>query len=264
MKLLMVFLFCAGSFSLCAAEKVQVVPVVQSAEPTMAGMDIVFPDNGGRYESNPIDIQLRIKGFLLGAKTSTSRANELVNDRLGQYVNVIVDDNAVFTSRGPAISPLHDEGDYYQEFYKFAVPFDLQEGRHTMRFFLVKSYGESLKTKKSFAAVEFYLKNNKEDRGINLKEPYISYNQPSANIKYRQEGPVLLDFYLSNCRLSSGGYRVKLYVDKKKVAVLEKWNPYYLYGLSKGKHTIKLVLIDKHGMKVSGKNSSVKGSFLVF
>jgi len=244
-------------------ENLQVVPVVQSAAPEMAGMDVVFPQHKGCVD-NPVEIQLRMRGFLLGEKTSTPRANELVNDRLGQYVNVIIDDNIVFTSRGPSIYPLHDDGDYYQEFYKFSVPFDIKEGRHTMRVFMVKSYGECLKTKDGFVAVEFCLKNKKIDCGLNLTKPYVSYNQPSHNIKHKNSGPILLDFYISNCQLSSDGYKVQLYVDNKKIMRLEKWCPYYLYGLSTGKHTIKLVLLDKKDKEIPDKEGCAEGSFLVF
>jgi hypothetical protein len=250
--------------SIYGVENIQVVPVSPSAEPEMAGMDVIFPVDQGMCEDNPVDIQLRMRGFLLGDKTSTSRANELENDRLGQYVNVIIDDKLVFTSRGPSIYPLHDDGDYYQDFYKFSVPFDLKEGKHTMRLFLVKSYGECLRTKDAFVAVEFCVKHNNMDNGINLKAPYISYNQPSANIRYKYSGPVLLDFYLSNCQLSADGYKVKLYVDNKMIMILQRWSPYYIYGLSKGKHNVKLVLLDKNNKELSGKGTQVEGAFLVY
>ena len=46
--------------------------------------------------------------------------------------------------------------------------------------------------------------------------------------------PVLLDFFISNCELTSDGYKVRLIVDGDAIRTLTSWQPYYIYGLKKG------------------------------
>jgi hypothetical protein len=62
----------------------------------------------------------------------------------------------------------------------------------------------------------------------------------------------LLDFYLSNCDLSPDGYKVRLTVDGTMTRVISSWQPYYISGLKKGTHTIRLELIDEKNLLVPG------------
>jgi hypothetical protein len=81
---------------------------------------------------------------------------------------------------------------------------------------------------------------------------------------YLVEGrPILLDFYVSNTELSPDGYRVRLTVDGKVNRTLSFWQPYYIYGLKKGKHTVRLELLDPTGQLVPGMFNNVQQSFTV-
>jgi hypothetical protein len=72
---------------------------------------------------------------------------------------------------------------------------------------------------------------------------------------------VLLDFYITNCQLSKDGYKVRLTIDGSDQRILTNWVPYYLYGLSKGKHRIKLELLDEKNKVVPGAYATVERTF---
>ena len=129
---------------------------------------------------------------------------------------------------------------------------------HTIRAFLCRSYGESLKGSKCFSAVYFFIKDKKIDRSMSLRTPYLTYNEPSEHVTYSVDVPVLLDFYIHNCELSKDGYKVKLSIDDEHIMDLDKWRPYYIYGLKKGKHIVRLQLLDAEGAEAPGVFNDVK------
>ena len=96
-----------------------------------------------------------------------------------------------------------------------------------------------------------------------MEKPYLTYNEPSGRFTLKEEKPILLDFYVSNCILSKDGYKVRMTVDNKARRLLTNWTPYYLYGLKKGSHTIKLELLNGDGRIVEGPFSTFEKSFTV-
>jgi hypothetical protein len=239
------------------------MPVIRTPEATTVVLAIAVP-KADQVVSNPVWIQFRIDGFALGAASSQfDRANELVNSKMGQTVHVVIDDRPYFPINEPAIDPFDEGGYYYDMSYKFQVPFRLSEGKHVVRMFPARSFGECLKGDKTFQAMTFYVGKEKDNLDIDLSQPYITYNEPS-NEMYLVEGrPILLDFYVSNTELSPDGYRVRLTVDGKVNRTLSFWQPYYIYGLKKGKHTVRLELLDPTGQLVPGMFNNVQQSFTV-
>jgi hypothetical protein len=71
-----------------------------------------------------------------------------------------------------------------------------------------------------------------------------------------------LDFLISNCELTPDGYKVRLTIDGNVHRTLTSWQPYYIYGLSKGKHTIRLELLNKEE-KVPGSFNDVTRTIYV-
>ena len=98
---------------------------------------------------------------------------------------------------------------------------------------------------------------------MDLSGPYLTYNEPSGFLNIKDKEPVLLDFYLTNAFLSEDGYFVRLTIDNKIKRKLSKWSPYYIYGLGKGKHTIRLELMDKNIEKVPGLFNDTTRSFTI-
>jgi hypothetical protein len=231
----------------------RVVPVSSTPVPSTAALFIQYPKEGTVLSGNPVWMQVRVTGYVLGSDSDFDRSSEIYNSDMGQTLRVVVDNASYIPINGPSLQPFNEDGFYYDQNYKFQLPMKLQEGFHTLRVYLARSYGESLQEARTFQASYFYV-GKQEDRSQIpfLSKPYLTYNEPSEMGHYTEDLPILLDFYLSNCDLSSDGYKVRLSIDGAGVRTLTAWQPYYLYGLSRGRHTIRLELLDAQNRLVPG------------
>lgn len=230
---------------------IRTMPVIPTPESRTVMLKIAIPKEG-QIVSNPTWIQFRIDGFALGAASQFERASEIVVSKMGQTVHVIIDNEPYIAINEPAVDPFDRSTNFYDMSYKFQLPYNLSEGVHTIRMFPARSYGESLKGDNTFAAMKFYVGTNRDSKEIDLSAPYITYNEPSPSMPLKAGTPVLLDFYVNNTELSVDGYKVRLSVDGTVDRVLTLWSPYYIYGLSKGRHTIRLELLDSDNKLVPG------------
>ncbi|MEM7175378.1 MAG: hypothetical protein AAF443_05600 [Chlamydiota bacterium] len=229
---------------------VEVVPVKPTPEEKDVTLRLIFPQPYENKRKTPINIQLRLQGLALGIVSPFSRANEIYNSPDGQGLHVIIDDRPYFTYSHPSGMRASSE----DQLLSFSVPFTLASGMHVIRCFPVRSYGESLKGKNCFKAEIFYFQDRKrlDTLPFDRFKPYLTYNEPQGSYPAHRSDPILLDFYLSNCSLSANGYKVKLFIDGREHSMLTSWVPYYIKGLSSGKHTIRLELLDERGQVVPG------------
>src|SRR3989344_4006522 len=241
-----------GSLFAEGKETIQVLPVPRTPESKTVLLAIAFPESQEVVPKNPVWVQFRLDGYPLGAGSQFDRADEVVVSSMGQTVHVIVDNQPYFPVEQPAIDPFNEEGSYYDTSYKFRLLDSLSEGLHTIRMFPARSFGESLKGENTFYAVSFYVGEVKDRPVLDLHTPYLTYNEPGDQIPLSEGRPILLDFYLRHCELTPDGYKVRLTIDRKIKRNLTSWQPYYIYGLRKGRHTIRLELIDAKGKKVPG------------
>jgi hypothetical protein len=227
--------------------------VKATPEPGTAILKVQVPKDGKVVGGNPVWIQTRLDGYTLGSNSQFDRASEVVNSNLGQTLHIVIDNEPYFAINGQAIDPFNEQGWYFDQFFKFEVPFKLSNGFHTIRVFLARSFGESLKGNKVFFASYFFVKDRTDTSELEVLDgPYLTYNEPSNLSQLEEDKPVLLDFYLSNVDLTQDGYKVRMTIDGKYERVLTTWQPYYIYGLTKGNHTVRLELIDSKGKLVSG------------
>lgn len=241
-----------------ADDSIQVIPVNRAPESSTVVLALAIPQHGNLYSSNPIWVQFRIDGYALGMNTPGLRADELAQSEMGQTLHVVVDNEPYLAVKDNAIDPFNEEGYYYDTSYKFELPYRLSEGMHTIRMFPARSFGEGLKGENTYQAISFYVGSQKANANINLSKPYLTYNEPSDQIYLTRKKPILLDFYISNCELSSDGYKVKMVIDGKIKRTLSSWQPYYIVGLDSGKHTVRLQLIDRSGKVVPGSFNDVE------
>jgi hypothetical protein len=244
-----------------AADGIRVLPVKRTPEAEASTVVVSLPKNGALVKGNPVFIQLRILGFPIGAASQFDRADEIAVSDLGQTIHVIVDNMPYFPVNEPALDPFNEQGWYAETSYKFEIPKRLSSGEHVLRVFLARSFGESLKGENSFYASTFFLGTEKESASFDLSKPYITYNEPSGLMDLTETMPVLLDFFVSNCELTSDGYKVRLVVDGSAVRTLTSWQPYYIYGLKRGKHTIRLELLNPSGTVMPGIFNDTERSF---
>lgn len=235
-----------------STDQIRVLPVKRTPEAEASSVSVSLPKNGAIVKGNPVWVQLRVEGYAIGAASQFDRADEIAVSDLGQTIHVVVDNMPYFPVNEPAIDPFNEEGWYYETRYKFEIPHKLSQGEHVLRVFLARSFGESLKGEQTYYASTFYVGNSNGASQYDLSRPYITYNEPSNEMHLEANKPVLLDFYISNCELTSDGYKVRLIIDGDIVRTLTSWQPYYIYGLTKGKHTVRLELIDNNGKILPG------------
>ncbi len=232
-------------------EHIRVQPVSPTPESVTVAVVMSYPKIN-QIVKNPVWLQFRVDGFALGADSVSDRIDELANSDMGQTLHVTIDDMPYFPVNGPAIDPFREEGYFYDTSYKIKVPKNLSSGQHIIRVLPARSFGESLKGERTFFVSSIYVGDSDHRQNIDLSKPYLTYNEPSNNFYLVETKPVLLDFYISNCTLTTDGYKVRLTVDGKLQRNLTSWQPYYIYGLRKGNHTVRLELLDRNDKLVPG------------
>jgi hypothetical protein len=244
-------------------EQIRIMAVARTPESNTVQLNIARPKKGEVIPGNPSWMQFRIGGYALGADSQFDRADEIANSNMGQTVHVIIDNLPYFPVNEPALNPFNENGYYYNTSYKFEIPYALKEGVHTIQVFPARSFGESLKGEGTYEVMYFYVGKEKESSEVDFSKPYLVYNEPSDHFVYREGKPVLLDFLVKNCELTPDGYKVRLTVDKKTNRTITTWQPYYIYGLTPGTHTIRLELLDEKNRVVSGSLTVMERSFSV-
>src|ERR1700722_5418300 len=258
--------FCANLEEQPANYKgLQVVPVEASRDPDHVETKILYPKRNELKKASPVKGQIRVDGVALGVDTEQPRKREIWNDPQGQSLHIFIDNQPYFSVNEALIDALDDVQDYFDQTAEFQIPFKLQPGMHVIRTFPVRSYNESVKSERAFAASIFYFQEKKDNPQIDLSKPYLTYNEPQGEYDYdrKNQQPILLDFYLTNCELSRDGYKVLLTIDNDSQRVLTSWKPYYIYGLQKGQPRIRLELIDPQNKNVSGLFNDVTRTIVI-
>lgn len=242
--------------------EIQVVTVTPTPEPDDVELKIIFPENGELKTSWPIHFEARLDGFPVGTASLFDRAKEIYVEPEGQSVHIFIDDKDYFEGYEALFDALDDHDLYFDQKIDFDLPFKLAPGKHIIRMFPCRSYGESLKGQNCFAVSTFYYKTKDDDKmKVDLSAPYLTYNEPQGT--FGAGKPILLDFYITNCVMSKDGYKVRLTLDGKIKRTLTIWGPYYIYGLKKGTHTVKLELLDPRNNVVPGLFNTVEKKIVV-
>lgn len=240
------------------SSKIRIMPVARTPEAGTISIRIAVPKEG-QIVSTPVNIQFRIDGYALGAGSSQfQRSQEIAETKMGQTVRVVIDNHPMFQVNQPAIEPFDEATWFYDMSYKFEVPFQLRNGMHTVRMFPARAFGEGLKGDGCFVSSYFYVGDERDNPKLDISGPYIIYNEPSSYMYLEEGKPVLFDFYVVNTELSPDGYKVKLTIDGSTNRMITAWQPYYIYGLSKGRHTVQIELLDEQGKLVAGEFNKIQ------
>ena len=223
---------------------IRIVPVRPTPEPDNIATFITFPKESQIVYNQPIGVQLRVQGYPLGVMSDFDRKKQIYNDPMGQSMLVIIDNHHPIEIYKSFVDSLDRNNIYFDLTLNTTIPYQLEEGMHVIRTFPSRSFGEGLKEPGAFAASIFYIGERKNNLTINLNAPYLTYNEPLETLSYNEVQPLLLDFYITNVRLSNDGYKVKVIIDKNIERILTSWTPYYIYGLKRGIHTIRLQLLN--------------------
>ena len=244
------------------SDKIRLLPVKRTPEAEASTVVISLPQPRAVVSGNPVWLQVRVEGYPIGASSEFERAQEIAVGDMGQTIHVVVDNLPYFAVSEPALDPFNEAGWYYETNYKFEIPASLSQGEHLVRAFLARSFGESLKGDRTFFASTFYVGERGSSK-FDLNKPYLTYNEPSNQLYLVENSAILLDFFITNCELSKDGYKVRLTIDKRATRTLTDWQPYYIYGLKEGQHTIRLELLDSSGAVVPGPFNDVEQTITV-
>lgn len=240
---------------------IYVAPVQATPESNQVYLNIVFPKTGSLQRKIPIPSQLRVEGYPLSTYSQFDRAKRIYNNPKGQGINVVIDNEPHFTLYVSHEDSFDENRNFLDKIVSFDIPdseelqMKLRSGEHAVRVFPVRSFGESLKGRKAFDASSFYLGGEKPLLNIDYSKPFVTYNMPQGTYPEEFASPLLLDFIVRNCRLSRDGFKLRLTIDKTFTAMLYYSTPYYIYGLEKGEHTIRLDLLDKDDKVVDDTNA---------
>jgi hypothetical protein len=247
---------------------IRVISTNPTPEPEHVTIKIIYPRPFEVRGGSNKDVQVRIDGFALGVNSDFPRKREIYNDPDGQSLHFVIDNQPHFSRNIALVSALDDSENYFEQTMEFPIPGDLDPGLHVLRVFPVRSFNESLKGDGCFAARVFYYQSetcNDEFRNqkIDLDAPYITYNEPQGKYKFSSTHPILLDFYVSNTQLSRDGYKVRLSIDGGGKRLLTQWIPYYIYGMKRGTHKIRLQLLDPQNKLVPGPLNDVTRTIMI-
>ena len=238
----------ASSEQVSTTHEIQIVPAPKRTYPA-ATLKIIAPREGEvlKNSRDSVRIVMLATGMNLGVPTDSDTALGIAYAKQGQNIHVIVDSNP------------------YRSDFQNGQPFNvgiLSPGMHVIRAFPSFSWQEGVKSPAAFATRTFYVgsapaANIAPANNLNnLDGPLLIYSSPKGTYPTNESAKVLLDFYISNAKLGPDGYRVKLWIDSVAMPDIVVWQPYYIEGLSKGKHTITLQLVSPNGRVVPGSFNS--------
>ena len=186
-----------------------------------------------RFNLGRNKIEFKSKNFNLGQRTIDQDIHKVRNEKRGQYLSVV-------RNNGPAVKQFGSN-----------IEASLKIGENYFLCFLNRSYDISLKAPKA----SFLFKINANSSGCSFNTNVtdsIAYviNQPSGIYAGLEMNKILFDFYLKNVSIGKNGNYAVLSINKIKFK-LNKWTPFWVTGLTKGKHTFSVEIFNKDGKKIN-------------
>lgn len=246
-----------------------------NASPTLS---FVEPKDGATVNSSTVKVKLNLSGELKGYKPMMD-----METKMGNHIHVILDNQP------------------YEAYYNLGQEFELRnvtDGEHTLRVFPSRPWHESYKNTGAFQMIKFTVKNGGADAtkptttnanqtmanansattpqptpegkdmpasiggAVDKTKPLLTYSRPKGEYKGADADAIMIDFWLTNAKLSGDGgeYKVRYSIDGGEPKMIEKWEPIWLTGWANGKHSVKLELLDKAGNVVDngGYNSTTR------
>ena len=221
-------------------------PLTTSPKMPEAQVQLLAPPATATLPSGEVAFDYQITNFQLTKMSGGMEMGQMANSMKGQRIHNIVD-NAPYSA-------------HYTT--KFSKP--IADGPHAVLSFLSRSYHESLKHRGAYDLRIINVGNVPAGTAppIDVKAPNLFYSRPKDTYAGADAKRILLDFYLVNTTLESGGNNVRATINGTEF-MLEKWQPYQMEGLPMGENTVKLELVDSGGAVLPGAYNSVTRTFTV-
>lgn len=138
------------------------------------------------------------------------------------------------------------------------------KGTHTLRAFVSRPWFESIKEPGAFATLTFHVGEKSGENVPKPGEPLLTYSRPKG--KYPRGQKVLLDFFVTGCRVSSepavDTCRVRYRIDDQPEVTLHAWEPVWLENVPVGKHAY-VIGLTREGKLIPGPFNLARGFFEV-
>jgi len=207
--------------------KITLTKVNGSPEYAKASLSLTQPTESRlSQEKNIFDFE--VVNFSLGIQTADARTKGLANSGKGQHIHFILDN------------------DPYSAHYESTFVKSIEAGNHVMLAFLSRSYHESVKNPNAFVIKQWQVGEVDNDEQMDLSKPHMFYSRPKGIYEGSDTEKLLLDFYLINTDLSPNGNKVRATINNAQF-MIDKWAPYQIEGLSPGKVSVKLELLNADG-----------------
>jgi hypothetical protein len=144
----------------------------------------------------------------------------------------------------------------------------LAEGQHILVSFPSRANHESVKTPGALAITEFWI-GKKGEKAQDIGKPMIIYSRPKGEYKGDMANHVLIDFQISNAKLSPSGDHAHITVtgpgiDNSLTADATQFGPpFYLDGVRDGSYSVKLELLGTDGKLLPGSWNSTTRSIAI-
>ena len=177
------------------------------------------------------DFKFSVEDYELAKQTEKADMRHCANSKKGQHIHYILNNS-------PYVA-------HYEPNFKA----ELMDGNNVVLAFLSRSYHESIKNGTAYILKNFKVGGSASD--FDETAEHLFYSRPKGTYEGEDTKKILLDFYLVNSALSSDGNKVKVNIDDNEF-MLDNWAPYFVEGLSKGKHNFRIRLVDNEGNLVPG------------
>ncbi len=176
-------------------------------------------------------------GIRLGGKTSGAENKGSQISRKGTHLHLNIDNRRHYLSNSN----------------NFEYP--VENGIYKFFAFISRSYYESIKNPDAIIAKKIEIRNGQLVKSKDLENVDIIYNAPRGIYKNEDSEKIVLDFLIVNTEVSEGGNTVRVTIDGKKVATLDKWQACYIEGAEAGEHTVLLELLNEGGQLIAAQVS---------
>ncbi len=222
-------------------EKLSIAPFEEANDFPNAKLTLTNVKTEDAGDSVKVTFDYNVANFELTKMTEDEHAHHSANSKDGQHIHFIMDNKP------------------YVALYKPTHTVTLaKNSEHNLLSFLSRSYHLSLKHDAASVLVRFKIdKDGRYEKLADPKEPMLFYSRPKGEYKGKDTENVLLDFYVKNAIISPQDYKVKVSVADTSFTV-DKWQPYFINGVTAGDLKIKIELVDKDDKTVNGEYGSIE------
>ncbi|HET6334031.1 MAG TPA: hypothetical protein VFG30_12505 [Polyangiales bacterium] len=201
---------------------------IEGAAPTVK---LRTPANGQLIKADKVEVTLDVKNWGLAPDP-------------GNHIHLIVDNEPYIAIRDVS-KPIDLNAVVEKE-----LKHPLSEGTHVIRVFPGRGHHESVKEPNAFDIRVFHYKSKTPDFKFDAKAPLLTFSRPKGCSDAGSR--VLLDFYVTNTKLSPTDSRVHYTIDGNTSGDIVAFTPHYVENLPVGEHQVHIALQDQSGNPVTG------------